>query len=76
MQKVEGIPCPKIEKILVDIFADEEKFLAFHGQELVHIYENMFQTYLVSEKTLFWYAERRKVHTKIRTFITYDTSIH
>jgi hypothetical protein len=75
MQKVKGIPCPKIEKILVDIFADEEKFLAFHGQELVYIYENAFQTYLVSEKTLFWYAERRKVHSKIRTFIIQNTSI-
>ena len=75
IQKVDGIPCPKIEKILVDIFADEEKILAFHGQELVHIYENAFQTYSVSEKTLFGYAERRKVRERIRTFIVQSTSI-
>lgn len=75
LQKVAGVPCPKIEKILVDIFADRERFRAFQGQELVHIYENVFQSYLVSEKTLFRYAERRKVHKKIRSFLIQNTNV-
>jgi len=74
-QQVNGIPCPKLEKILVDIFADDETFFVFQGQELVHIYEAAFRTYKVSEKTLFWYAERRKVHQKIRVFINRETDI-
>jgi hypothetical protein len=74
-QSVNGVPCPKLEKILVDIFSDKEKFFILHGQELVNIYENAFQNYLVGEKTFFSYARRRKVHLKIRAFITKKTNI-
>lgn len=74
-QQVNGILCPKLEKILVDLFADDKKFFVFQGQELVHIYEAAFRACKVSEKTLFWYAERRKVHQKIRTFINQETDI-
>ena len=73
--KVHGLPYPKIEKILVDLLTDEEKFFAFQGQELIRIYENVFETYQVSEKTLFRYAERRKVSQKLRAFICKETSI-
>jgi len=74
-QKVNDIPCPKMEKILVDIFADDEKFYIFHGQELAHIFETTFERYRVSEKSLFRYADRRKVGQKIRTFINRETDI-
>ena len=74
-QLVNGIPCPKLEKILVDVFEDDEKFFVFQGQELVHIYEAVFHTYKISEKTLFWYAERRNVHHKIRAFINRETNV-
>jgi hypothetical protein len=74
-QQVNGIPCPKLEKILVDVFADKEKFFIFQGQELVNIYETAFREYQISEKTLFWYADRRKVHQKIQEFITEKTKI-
>jgi hypothetical protein len=74
-QLVNGIPCPKLEKILVDIFADKDKFFIFQGQELVNIYEIAFHNYQVSEKTLFWYAKRRKVHQKIRELMTQKTDI-
>jgi len=73
--KVNGLPYPKIEKILVDLFTDEEKYFAFQGKELVHIYENVFDTYQVSEKTIFRYAERRKVSQKLKAFICQETSI-
>ena len=74
-QKVNGIPCPKLEKILVDVFVDKELFFIFQGQELVNIYKTAFRNYQISEKTLFSYAERRKVHQKIRVFITQKTDI-
>ena len=74
-QKVNNIPCPRIEKILVDIYADDEKFYVFQGQELIHIFETVFDRYQISEKALFRYAERRKVGTKLHTFITRKTKI-
>jgi hypothetical protein len=74
-QKVNDIPCPRIEKILVDIFSDDEKFYLFQGQELARIYETAFDRYLVSEKALFRYAERRKVSQRIRIFINRETNV-
>ena len=74
-QKVDDVPCPKLEKILVDVIADDEKFYVFQGQELVHIYETAFYLYRVSEKALFRYAERRKMVKKIRAFINQETNI-
>lgn len=74
-QKVEDISTPKLEKILVDIFADDEIFYVFHGEELRHIFETAFERYQVSQKSLFRYAERRKVGQKIRSFIEQRTKI-
>jgi hypothetical protein len=74
-QKVENIPTPKLEKILVDVFANEELFYIFHGEELVHIFEAAFERYKISQKTIFRYAERRKIDQKIRDFIREKTSI-
>jgi hypothetical protein len=74
-QKVGDIFTPKLEKLLVDIFADDEKFYTFHGEELVHIFETAFERYRLSEKTLFRYAERRKAGKRIRAFIEQETDI-
>lgn len=74
-QEVNDVLCPKLEKILVDIWSDKERFFMFHGQELINIYEMIFQNYRISEKTLFWYARRRRVDKKIRMFITENTDI-
>lgn len=72
---INGVPYPRLEKILVDVFADIELFYIFHGQELVHIFETAFERYLISEKALFRYAERRSVGQKIRAFIHKETQI-
>jgi Family of unknown function (DUF6577) len=74
-QKVNEIPCPKLEKILVDVFTDTNLFYIFQGQELVNIFETAFHTYRISQKTLFRYAGRRKVSQKIRAFINQQTNI-
>jgi hypothetical protein len=68
-----GIPFPKLEKILVDIFADEDIYYFFQGEELAHIIENAFSTYWISERTLFRYARRRKVSAKLHQFIREHT---
>jgi len=70
-----GFPYPKLEKILVDIFVDEERFYFFQGGEMAHIFEDVFATYWISEKTMFRYAGRRKADQKLRQFIQTHTQI-
>jgi len=74
-QKVEGVLTPKLEKILVDIFSDEDIFYIFQGEELAHIFEAAFQRYQISQKAIFRYAQRRKMGQKIREFIQKKTKI-
>ena len=73
--KTKGIITARLEKILVDIFADEDRFFVFHGQELINIFENAFSMYWINLKTLFRYAGRRKVAMKLQAFITTQTQI-
>lgn len=75
LQRLDKKLYPKLEKILVDIFVDDEKFFVFQGQELINIYEAAFNTYRINEKTLFRYAKRRKADQKIRIFINQKTNI-
>lgn len=72
---VQDVPSPKLEKILVDLFADVNLFYYFQGAELARIFENAFSTYRVSERTLFRYARRRKVSQKLRQFILERTQV-
>jgi hypothetical protein len=72
---VHGIPFPKLEKILVDIFVDGDKYYYFQGDELARIFENAFSTYWVNEKTLFRYAGRRTDREKLIQFIHEHTQI-
>lgn len=72
---VNRVPSARLEKILVDIFADEKRFYVFQGQELVTIYENAFASYWVNEKTLFRYAGRRRIAKELRAFINNQTTI-
>ena len=72
---VDTVPYPSIEKILVDIFVDQDTFFMLQGQELVNIFENIFTSYWVNEKTLLRYAQRRQPVDKIKKFINDQTSI-
>jgi hypothetical protein len=74
-KKLRGVTFPRLEKILVDVFVDSDQFFAFQGAELVHIFENSFAAYWISEKTLFRYAGRRKVASRLNDFIHLHTNI-
>ena len=74
-KKINGIPSPKLEKILVDIFVDGDKYYYFQGEELARIFENVFSTFWINEKTLFRYAGRRMVREKLRQYIHEQTQI-
>ncbi|MAT45479.1 MAG: hypothetical protein CL609_24385 [Anaerolineaceae bacterium] len=73
--KTKGVVSARLEKILVDIFSDEDLFFTFHGQEMINIFENAFSMYWINLKTLFRYAGRRKVVEKLKYFINTETRI-
>jgi hypothetical protein len=74
-RKIDRVPYAKIEKILVDLLVDDEKYFVYQGQELVSIYENVFDCYLIDVRSLFRYAGRRKADQKLRNFILEKTRV-
>lgn len=73
--KNEKVNISKIEKMLVDIFFDDELFLAYHGQELKNIFERAYEDYALNMTTIYRYARNRGIKDKIIDFITYGTEI-
>lgn len=61
---------PTLEKILVDLFAEERLFYYLQGGELVHIYENALSKYSINFTKLFSYAKRRDREQDIKKFMT------
>ncbi|MEX0648139.1 MAG: DUF6577 family protein [Balneolaceae bacterium] len=61
---------PLLEKILVDLFAEEKLFYYLQGSELIHIYENAISSYAINFTKLFSYAKRRKREQEIKQFMT------
>ena len=61
---------PLIEKILVDIFSEEKLFYFYQGSELMHIYENAINSYIINFTKLFSYAKRREKEQVIKSFMT------
>ena len=74
-KNVQEIPYAPIEKILVDVLVDDKKFFAFRGNELVSIYNGLFNSYLIDEKSLFRYARRRKATDKLKKFVADKTQV-
>ncbi len=61
---------PTLEKILVDLFAEEHLFYYLKGSELMHIYENVLNKYTINFTKLFSYAKRREREQAIKQFMT------
>jgi hypothetical protein len=61
---------PALEKILVDLFAEDRLFYYLQGSELMHIYENALSKYTVNYTKLFSYAKRRERDHDIKQFMT------
>lgn len=64
LQKVDGIPMPTLEKLLVDILRDPD-FFFFQGIESEYIIDNAFSLYAINANKIFRYAERRKVKEEL-----------
>lgn len=61
---------PQLEKILVDLFAEEKLFYYLQGSELISIYENAISNYAINFTKLFSYANRRDREHDIKQFMT------
>lgn len=58
-----------LEKIMVDLFADENLFHFYQGSELIHIFERIIERYNINLTKLFSYAKRRNKEEEIKAFI-------
>jgi hypothetical protein len=68
LREWDGVRIPKLEKILVDLFADD-LFQAFKGQELITIYRNVFTAYQLNISTLKRYSTRRNKWDELRSLL-------
>jgi len=60
---------PKLEKILVDLFYDDDLFIAYKGAEQERIFENAINRYRINFETMFSYAKRRKRDKHIKKYL-------
>ena len=69
-EKKTTIPTATLEKIMVDIFADENLFHFYQGSELIYIFERILKRYSINLTKMFSYAKRRKKEQEIKQFIS------
>jgi len=72
----ENIIIPPIEKIMVDLFADDELFITYQGVELQNIYQEFFRMSNINQSTLKQYANKRHMKTKLISFLKEETEIN
>lgn len=75
LMKIKNVVTPTIEKILIDLLIDKTVFFPYQGQELVNIYENVFNTYEINVTALIRYATRRNQQQKLLDFIKENLQI-
>ena len=64
LQKIDGIPVSTLEKILVDIYCDQD-FSYLQGSEYVRIAENAMTIFNINKTKLLRYAKRRGVKEEL-----------
>lgn len=75
LTKRENLVVPTIEKIMVDIFMDNELFAAYQGAELQNIYQELFKSFNINRSTLRQYANKRHVKEKLIAFLKEEAEI-
>jgi hypothetical protein len=68
-EKRSNVPVPQLEKILVDLFADEKLFYFYHGSEMNILFENALRKYSVNYTRLFSYAKRRAREEQLKSYL-------
>ena len=69
LMRVNEVQVPKLEKVMVDLVADEVLFNAFQGKELKTIYSNILESYDVNLSTLKRYFLRRNKWDEVKQYI-------
>jgi len=67
-REVRKIPVATLEKILVDIFTDEE-FVYLRGNEMTIIFKTAFERYTINESKMIRYADRKGKKELITNFL-------
>ena len=65
---------PLIEKILVDLYAEDKLFYFSQGAELVHIFKSAISAYNINFTKLFSYAGRREKEQDLKAFLNNNLS--
>ena len=71
----EDLKVPTIEKIMVDIFTDDELFVTYQGAELQNIFQEFFKNFNINQSTLRQYANKRHLRDKLISFLEEETDI-
>jgi hypothetical protein len=69
IQIISAVATVTLEKLIVDLLSDKKLFVAFQGQELVHIVNTAYNRYLVDFTKLFRYAKRRRKEIELTEFL-------
>lgn len=69
IMEVSGIPVPTLEKMLVDVFCDDKLLNAYSGEELVIIYRNAFEEYVIDIARMRSYSRRRNKEHQLKKFL-------
>lgn len=72
----EGISIPRIEKIMVDLFVEDQLYMTYQGGELKNIYEAFFETFSINQSKLNRYVTKRKVKGRFLEFLKEETGIN
>lgn len=67
-KEVRNVPVATLEKILIDIFSDEE-FTYLRSNEMVLIFKSAFERYTISESKLIRYADRKRKKKQLMDFL-------
>ncbi|MCB9211600.1 MAG: hypothetical protein H6609_19730 [Ignavibacteriales bacterium] len=70
VKRIQKLKAPPLEKILVDLFCDENIFYMYRGRELEEIFRNALLRYELNFTKLFNYAERRGRKNEIQDYMT------
>lgn len=68
MTEIQGVKTPRLEKILVDIYCDDDMDY-LHGNEWSRIFDNAHALYSVNRTTMLRYASRRNAKAAIEKAI-------
>ncbi len=69
VQNIKGVTTITVEKMLVDIFCDDNIFSSHQGSEMKNIFNEVFNKYTVNVNRILRYADRRRKKSDIIKYL-------